>query len=1313
MSTVLPPIEKLLGRENFDSWKFAVQTYLELEELWDCVVGTDKDKQKDTKARSKIILLIDPINYVHVQSQKTAKGVWEALNKAFEDTGLTRRVGLLRTLITTRLEDSKSVEDYVNKIVSTAHKLSGVGLSVSDEWVGTILLAGLPIEYEPMIMGIESSGVSVTGDSIKTKLLQDIKSNKGETAMFSKKFPNRNRNCNGTSDGYNSVNRNKTVRCFQCNKYGHFAKNCDKPKKIKDKDKDKNSVALYSALSVAPNCDYNKSDWYLDSAATIHMTNNLDLLENVKNTTECSITTANDQIMCANKVGSITLPLSDSLNANIENILYVPDLKVNLLSVSQIVKKNYSVVFKTTGCEIYDSQQNVIATGIFDKDLFKLDLKNQLVACHASVNSMLWHRRLGHISFGSLNKLKNGMASGLNFPNADTNGKCEICVMGKCQRLPFKDSETCTTEVLQLVHSDLCGPIEVKSIAGSRYMLTFLDDYTHKVFVYFLKAKDEVFSCFKTFKNLVENQTGKTIKTLRTDNGGEYLSTVFEQFLKDSGIVHQLTVPRTAEQNGKAERLNRTIVEKVRCMLIDCKLPNSFWAEAAHTAVYLLNQSPTKCLEGKTPEEAWSNKKPNLEGLRIFGCKVHAHIAKEIRKKLDRKTIASIMVGYSTESKAYRLYNPSTGKVFVARDVVFFEEERGSLLLEQVQKKQDKQFFVFPDESALSEDQGIGPEVNDFDQGDLASENNENESIFSSLPSDSEEQQENDSEYHSDPDFVPDQVAQVPADTTRRSERDRKLPKSLDDYEVSYATMVDFSDPQTIEEALSRPDSDKWRAAMKEEYSALIENKTWDLVDYTGDEKPLKCKWVFKTKKNAHGTVVKHKARLVIKGCSQKKGIDYEETYSPVVRYTSIRYLLALAAEFDLDIDQLDAVTAFLQGDLTEKIFMIQPEGFSQSNKLCRLKKSLYGLKQASRVWNLKLDECLKTKCDLSQSKTDPCIYYKFTDSIIIILAVYVDDMIILSNDKEAKVSLKNQLMSQFKMKDIGEARFVLGMQITRDRKNKKIWLDQELYIENIIKKYNMWDCNPIDTPVLLGEKLSKDMSPKTEADIEKMANVPYQEVVGSLLFAAQVSRPDISYAVNNVSRFTQNPGPLHWTAVKRIIRYLKGTLKYRLKFDCSENKTSEIVGYADADWASNPDDRRSVTGYVFLKNGTAISWATKRQATVALSTTESEYMAMSMAAQEALWLRRLSEEFQQCTNATVIHVDNQGAQHLAQNGSYHARTKHIDVRHHFLKEKIAEKLLDLKYVSTDRQVADSLTKAVEKKKHLSCARSQGLSYFK
>lgn len=329
------------------------------------------------------------------------------------------------------------------------------------------------------------------------------------------------------------------------------------------------------------------------------------------------------------------------------------------------------------------------------------------------------------------------------------------------------------------------------------------------------------------------------------------------------------------------------------------------------------------------------------------------------------------------------------------------------------------------------------------------------------------------------------------------------------------------------------------------------------------------------------------------KGYSQKKGIDYEETFAPVVRYSSIRMLLALAVKYNLDIDQMDVVTAFLQSELNEDIYMDIPEGLNyDKSKVCKLKKSLYGLKQASRCWNQKFDNVLKS-FGLKQSKIDPCIYYYVEGEIRMYLSIYVDDILIFSNSAEMKHNIKKFLMSHYKMKDLGPACYILGMKITRDRENGKLWIDQKLYLEKVLERFNMSDCKGMFSPMDHNQRLSIEQMPKTENEIKEMKSVPYQEAVGCLLFAAQLTRPDIAHAVGVLSKFNQNPGKPHWSAVKRLLRYIKHTIDFKLEYTADYN--GKIVGFADADWANDIDLRRSTTGYVFLFQGSAISWNSKK----------------------------------------------------------------------------------------------------------------------
>jgi len=1350
MSSQIPPIDKLKGRENYDSWRFAVEAYLTDQDLWDCVSGVCKTNpcKKDVKARSKIILLVDQVNYVHLQSTKTAKDAWDRLQAAFLDSGLTRKVGLLRILITTRLENCDSVEDFVNKIITTAHKLTNLGLEVKDEWVGTILLAGLPDHFQPMIMGIESSGIPITADSIKTKLLQDVSTVKNEdgkqvSAMYG--FQNQG---NSIKSGHNSSfkqfqkshsnndnfrsdrdkdrtesekssthSTSRGPRCYECNGYGHIANRCanrdQKQLSRNSSSANKERHGFFSALSAQ--VSESKSEWYFDSGCSAHLTKEKNAFVNDPTPAIMDISTANNEdYMKTFSVGNIKLPIYVDGNAydiSVKNVYYVPDLRINLLSVSQIVKKGNTVVFDSKGARVFDADNNILASATLENDLFKLDLCSQsaiLAKSDDPTQEILWHRRMAHVNLPHLTKLKNGLVHGINFSNKiPKDFVCETCVVSKSHRAPFPPSESKSTRILELIHSDLLGPLD-KSLAGSQYMLTFLDDYSHMTFCYFLKKKSQVYETFVNFKTIVENQTEMRIKILRTDNGGEFCSKDMTKFLSDSGIHHQLSVPYSPEQNGKAERLNRTIIEKVRCLLKDSQLPNKFWAEAANTVSYLLNRSPTKCSE-VTPLQTWTGRKPTVKHVRIFGCKAYAHIPAANRKKLDPKSRACIFIGYSTDCKAYRLYDPTKEEFFVSRDVIFSEHERGSNLLSNAERQtqgiliSDDQFMEAKDSPQhITQTNATGEEADSSSSSLL-----ENETVNSDdYLSDQTDDEFNDPTYLVNPELRRiDPVAEP-----RIGQRMKRQPDKFNDY-VTYAmSLSEPDDPTTLEDIETRTDQHLWKQAMDMEYKSQMENGTWELVDLPPGKVPLNCKWVFRTKRDATGKVVKHKARLVVKGCAQRKGLDFDETFSPVVRYSSIRYLLALAAKRDMDIDQMDAVSAFLQGDLTEEIYMRQPQGYQDSNKVCRLRKSLYGLKQASRIWNIELDKTLRI-IGLQQSKFDPCIYFKSSQEKMIFVAVWVDDLLIFSDDMKLKQEVKSQLMKSFKMTDIGEAKFILGFQITRNRKQKKLWMDQRAYIENILKRFGMENCNPAATPLETNIKLSKDQQPSSVDEKKIMENVPYQEAVGSLLFASQVCRPDIAFPVSLVSRFNSNPGPAHWAAVKRILRYMKKTADWRMEYDGS--KSQEIMGYCDSDFASDADDRRSVTGYVFLMCCGAISWGTKKQPTTALSTTEAEYMSLSAAVQEALWLRGLSEELVPCSNETPlkIFVDNQGAINLALNGAYQPRTKHIDVRHHFLREKISvDQLIKPIYVPTTDMIADSLTKSLCPMKFNKCIQLQGIT---
>jgi len=517
-------------------------------------------------------------------------------------------------------------------------------------------------------------------------------------------------------------------------------------------------------------------------------------------------------------------------------------------------------------------------------------------------------------------------------------------------------------------------------------------------------------------------------------------------------------------------------------------------------------------------------------------------------------------------------------------------------------------------------------------------------------------------------------------------------------------------EPATMSEAKGREDAELWREAAKKELASIKANNTWDLVELPPGRRAIDSKWVFKIKRDAVGKVERYKARLVARGFMQKYGVDFEETFAPVAKFSSIRVLLAIAAAEDLELHQLDVDTAFLNGDLKEEIYMKQPSGFEkpgQEHLVCRLKKSLYGLKQAGRSWYEKIDSAF-AELGLRKCGADHSIYCKVRAANKVYVALYVDDLIIATNSLDELRKLKHGLAQRFAMKNLGELHFFLGIRIERNRTERSINLSQTNYIDKMLARFGMTNCKSAATPMDPGVKLVSAAKEATTEEAEKMKKVPYLEAVGSLMYAMLGTRPDIAFAVGVVSRYSSDPRHEHWVAVKRILRYLKGTREVTLRY--VGDKTVVPVGYSDADWGSDQETRRSTTGYIFMISNAAVTWQSKRQPTVALSSTEAEYMASCQAAREAVWLRALLADLgytQQ--DATVLHGDNQGCLALAKNPMQHSRTKHIEMRHHFIREKVESGDIKQVYCPTESMIADILTKSLTRDKHDSLSRAMGL----
>ncbi|KAK8548176.1 hypothetical protein V6N12_061094 [Hibiscus sabdariffa] len=602
--------------------------------------------------------------------------------------------------------------------------------------------------------------------------------------------------------------------------------------------------------------------------------------------------------------------------------------------------------------------------------------------------------------------------------------------------------------------------------------------------------------------------------------------------------------------------------------------------------------------------------------------------------KLEPKYHKCTFVGYPKKTKGYYFYNHKENKVFVARTRVFLEkdflsskEDCRNIELEEVQQQ-------------VSE-----PEVEQTSQ------------------------------------VVEENSTDLETRPLRRSTRERHEPERYGFLITTHGDviLVDHDEPKTYQEAVSSPDSEKWLEAMRSEMDSMSDNQVWTLVEPPEGIKPIGCKWVFKKKTDMDGNVQTYKGRLVSKGYRQIHGIDYDETFSPVGMFKSIRILLVIAAFHDYEIWQMDVKTAFLNGKLEKDVYMTQPEGFvtlENAGKVCKLQMSIYGLKQASRSWNLRFNDAIK-EFGFIRNEDEPCVYKKFSGSVVSFLILYVDDILIIGNNIPTLQSVKAWLSSCFSMKDLGEAAYILGVKIYRDRSRRLLGLSQSTYIDKVLKRFNMEASKKGFLPMTHGISLSKEMCPSTSQERERMSQVPYASAIGSIMYAMICTRPDLSYALSMTSRYQANPGEGHWVAVKNILKYFRRTKDIFLVYGGEEQLS--IKGYTDASFQTDKDDSRSQSGFVFRLNGGARSG--KRS--------------------------RLDQKFitelgivPSISDALELYCDNNGAIAQAKEPRSHQRSKHILRRFHLIREVVDRGDVEICKVHTDDNIADPLTKPLSQQKH-------------
>lgn len=1108
-----------------------------------------------------------------------------------------------------------------------------------------------------------------------------------------------------------------TVECYKCHKLGHFKNECpqweeeanyaeeDKEmllmayieeeedceesedsvdekaellQMIEEEDSEESEVNVEEKaelLQMAYTGSLRRRAWFLDSGCSNHMTGDRELFTTMNESFKHSVKLGNGKKMEVVGKGNVRLTLNAAAYT-ISDVYYVPELKNNLLSLGQLQEKELTIIIQKGACKVYHDGKGLIAESRMSLNrMFMLidqtdeEAKPRQQQCLQTTSEdipKLWHERYGHLSHRGMKTLQSkNMVRGL--PNFDSQKfTCSDCLVGKQPRNPIpKKSIWRAKEVVELVHSDICGPISPMSTSGKKYVLCFIDDHSRKAWVYFLKEKSEAFSHFKIFKKKVETESGKNIKCLRTDRGGEYTSMEFSDYCKEQGIRRQLTTAYTPQQNGIAERKNRTVMNMVRSMLSTRKVPKVFWAEAVNWTFYILNRCPTLAVKNITPQEAWNGVKPSVEHFRVWGSLAHVHVSDQKRGKLDDKSIICVLLGFSEESKAYRLYNPKTEKVIVSRDVVFEETEGWNW--EEDQHHTDT-------ELTWNDDDGIWEESED-DNGDEEEAEAETEQLVEVT-----------------------EEAQVEQPVEVRETRVTRPPQYLNDYvtgnevddEEDVVNMVEINasnDPAVFEEAEK---SLKWREAMDEEMNSILRNQTWELSELPEGTKCIGVKWIYKTKFNEHGEVNKYKARLVAKGYSQEHGIDYTEVYAPVARMDTIRTIISTAARKAWDIYQLDVKSAFLHGLLVEDVYVQQPKGYvieGEENKVYKLHKALYGLKQAPRAWFSRIEEYF-VKEGFVKSQNEETLFLK-TNKLanILFVSVYVDDLIYTGDNVSMMEDFKKSMQREFDMTDLGKMRYFLGIEVLQT--SHGIHISQAKYALEVLKRFGMDKCNAVCNPMVPGSKIDMDDGG------ERVDETFYKQIIGSLMYIT-TTRPDLQFAVSLLSRFMSKPTQLHLMAAKRVLRYLSGTMDFGIWY--KRGGTGEVLVYTDSDFAGDVDSRKSTSGYVFLMDEAAVAWSSKKQPIVTLSTTEAEYVAASVCACQAIWFKRILEELgYDVEGSTVILCDNTSTIKLSKNPVFHGRCKHIGVRFHFLRDLVNEGAIRLEHCGSREQVADIFTKPLKR----------------
>ena len=1014
-------IPELNGR-NWRQWFIRMENYLRIHGLWEVTQNdpfkgkkTYKEKLAETdkyiyekveQARCRIVNTMDEQHTAYVRNCASAHEAWQVLQNLYQNTSALRESELKDKLNKTRKRNDTTIDEYMNQIITIVDELRQVNVNMTEEEVAHTVLDGLPDSYHMVVLTLKHYHEPLTMARVRLSLTyEENYQRKGRLYMTQEHeevpFPSRNR-----------------PRCQFCRRIGHTLHQCTKfrstyPSKeyLNDEKTETEGGGCMSLMATTPQLKTNDQQvWVIDSGATWHMTGNRNFIKpETEKPYNATIEIADGTHLVSQSMGTGILTLSNDNNTYItlKNLIYVPGLTANLLSVTCMTNNGASVIFKGGTCSIIQGKQTIQA---------KADSNSNYCL---TATAKIWHKRLGHIHANRIKKLQ--------LPHNMTES-CETCIENKQSAAKFK-SKDYQYEPLDLLYMDVVGPIQPATPAGQKYFLSVLDHGSKTSLVFLMSKKGSAERYAKLAINILEQKANQNrkVKAIRTDRGQEFLGRGLADYLAERGILHEKTAGYTPQQND-AERLHRDIREHASAMLNETNLPKKYWGEAVRTYVHIRNRvPPTQGEDTQTPLEKLSGRKPSTNHLKVFGCE--AWVLKpegKIGGKFEPKSEKGIFIGYENTATYRVLLN---NRLATSRNVRFNEEKMGEYNRPETNEP-----------TAYCDDLGDEP-----DQWETSSNESDNEAEEGQNELQNTENEEIEDEQKSTYNLRPRKPTSLKGYTATG------LPDKFDGYKS----------------AMQRPDKELWMEAIQNELDSLSNMRTWEITEIPKERKPIGTKWIFRVKRDEQNNIMKYKARLVALGCHQKPGVDYEEIYASVVSKTALRIFLAAVNQLNLHLHQMDIETAFLNAELEEEVYLRIPDGFTQTgvSQVLKFNKSLYGLKQAPRAWNKELTQTLK-KLNFECIEVDQSVLTCTTSKGMCILYFYVDDILIASKELDLIHKVKNLISKIYKATDLGEAKHFLGITIQRDRTNRILDMNQTNKINDYIQQHGVENSKAKDIPL-------------------------------------------------------------------------------------------------------------------------------------------------------------------------------------------------------------------------------------------------------